>query len=168
MSRILIVDDEKNIVSALDRLLRSEAGISVEGFTSAKDALSRAEQTEFDVVVVDYRMPEMDGTQFLLKYRAIQPHSYRIILSAFSDESMLRKAINQAQIHALVRKPWDGMQLFDTIKRGAEQAEAQRALVRLHEQVAEQQATIEKLQTLLEQLAEKAPEALPKDWQSKL
>ncbi len=168
MHKVLILDDEKNIVSSLTRLLRAEGGFTVAGFTSAAEALAQAKEEEFDVVVADYRMPEMDGTRFLEKFRAIQPHSYRIILTAFSDEGMLRKAINQAQIHSLVRKPWDGLLLLETISQGAEQNAVLKEVGKLRAQVKTQAATIEGLRELLQEVASKHPQALPADWQDRL
>ena len=155
MSKILILDDEENNVSAISRLLRTEPDMQVEGYTSAAEALRRAEESAFDVVVSDYRMPEMDGTQFLEKFRQLQPNAYRIIVSAFSDVEMLRKAINQAQIHRFVQKPWDGFILVEAIRHGAEQAEMHDELQRLRKQVEEQAATISRLNERLEQFSEK-------------
>lgn len=164
MCRILILDDEENNVSAISRLLRTEPDFHVEGFTSASEALRRAEEIKFDVVVSDYRMPEMDGTQFLEKFRERHPNAYRIIVSAYSDVEMLRKAINQAQIHRLIQKPWDGFILVEAIRRGAEQTKMARELEKLHQQVAAQAESLGKLQQLLEQVAAKYPDALPQGW----
>ena len=152
MCKILILDDEENNVSAISRLLRHEPDFHVEGFTSASEALRRAEEVAFDVVVSDYRMPEMDGTQFLEKFRERQPNAYRIIVSAYSDVAMLKKAINQAQIHRLIQKPWDGFMLVEAIRRGAEQSEMAKELRQLHKQVEEQAETIRTLQQRLEQV----------------
>lgn len=155
MSSILILDDEENNVSAIRRLLRSEPSLTPEGFTSAADALRRAEEIAFDVAVVDYRMPEMDGAQFLEKFRQTQPNAFRIIVSAYSDVEMLKKAINQAQIHRLVKKPWDGFILVEAIRRGVEHAEMARELDRLRMRVAEQDETISELQKQLKHSAGK-------------
>jgi two-component system probable response regulator PhcQ len=149
--KILILDDEENNVSAISRLLRTEPDFHVEGYTSASEALRRAEEVAFDVVVSDYRMPEMDGTQFLEKFRERQPNAYRIIVSAYSDVGMLKKAINQAQIHRLIQKPWDGFMLVEAIRRGAEQSEMAKELRQLRQRVEEQAETIRTLQQRLEQ-----------------
>lgn len=168
MSTILVLDDEANNVSAITRLLHPEPDLNVEGFTSVSAALARAQETSFDVAVVDYRMPEMDGTQFLKKFREIQPNAYRIIVSAYSDVGMLRKAINQAQIHSLVQKPWDGFLLFETIQRGLEHAAIASDRQRLQELVNVQQESIGRLKSLLEDVAVKQPEALPANWRELL
>lgn len=168
MSLILVLDDEANNVSAISRLLHPEPDLNVEGFTSAAAALARAKEVSFDVAVVDYRMPEMDGTQFLKQFREIQPDAYRVIVSAYSDTGMLKKAINQAQIHSLVQKPWEGFLLYETILRGTEHAQTARDIEQLRQQVAAQQDCIEKLSELLQQTAAKYPDALPTTWQELL
>lgn len=168
MSLILVLDDEANNVTAISRLLHPEPNLDVEGFTSAAEALKRAEEVSFDVAVVDYRMPEMDGTQFLKKFREIQPDAYRIIVSAYSDVSMLKKAINQAQIHSLIQKPWEGFLLFETILRGTEHAQTARNIEQLHQQITEQQDCIGRLSELLQQISTKHPDAVPTNWKELL
>lgn len=166
MSRVLVLDDEENNVAALRRLLRAETDLEIEGFTSAAEALRRADEVAFDVVLADYRMPEMDGTQFLEQFRYRQPDAYRIIVSAHSDVEMLRKAINQAQIHRFIQKPWDGFLLVEAVMRGAERAVLTQEVARLQKQTTQQAGTIEYLIGLLAMVAEKYPDALPADWQA--
>lgn len=111
--RILLVDDEPQVIAALRReLLRKpdigHDGLEIEAFTSPLLALKRAREDDaaFDVVIADYRIPEMDGIAFLSALQTIQPGMARILLTGGADSEGAIKAINDAQIDFLILKPW--------------------------------------------------------------
>jgi CheY-like chemotaxis protein len=111
--RIMLVDDERSILNALRRMIESKGAtelapyaIKVEMFESPIAALQRAEVMSFDVVLSDYRMPEMTGVMFLSRIKALQPSAMRLILSGYADLTALIAAINDAQIHCFLSKPW--------------------------------------------------------------
>lgn len=113
MHRIMLLDDEPNILSALRRCIVSgrrtdeERPIVVECFTSAEKALQRLEEQDFDLVLSDFRMPGMDGVEFLLRAIEINPASRRLLMSAHADRAAIVAAINEARIVRFVDKPWD-------------------------------------------------------------
>lgn len=114
MYRILIVDDEPNILSALRRclaridvtLLDGEA-LKVETFTSPEVAIERCEEQDFDLVISDYRMPAMNGVEFLTHLMETQPRAPRIIISGYADREALIAAVNEANLTHFIEKPWD-------------------------------------------------------------
>lgn len=107
--RILLVDDEPAVLSALARLLHRQlpAGPEVETFTSPRAALARAWEVPFALVVSDYRMAEMDGIAFLKEFAEIQPHALRLMLSGAADFDVLVSAVNAVGLHRYLIKPWD-------------------------------------------------------------
>jgi DNA-binding NtrC family response regulator len=123
MSRILIVDDEDAILKALRRLLSltpCAAGdktykLSVDTFCVPEEALARARFTAYDLVLSDYRMPGMDGVQFLKAFRELQPDCARLILSGYADLNGLIGAINEAGISRFLSKPWNDYELVAAI-----------------------------------------------------
>jgi len=152
MARIMLVDDEENILKAIRRALNigvdegSADGHYIEIFTSATQALTRAaEGIAFDIVISDYRMPEMDGVTFFKKLRDIQPDAVRFIVSGQTDLDGLVGAINEARIHRFISKPWDDYALRMDIQQAVElqmlQSENQRLanLVRLQQGLISQQ-----------------------------
>lgn len=115
--RILLVDDEEYVCKALVRQLRGvdragDAPYRIEWFTRPHDALARCREAAFDLVVSDYRMPEMDGVAFLGAQRALQPDCARLILSGQADLPGLVRAINHAGISRFLAKPWGEAELI--------------------------------------------------------
>ena len=123
MSRIMIVDDEVGVLNALRRLLllvpctygRLTYKLEVETFTSAQAALERARGQAFDLFLSDYRMPEMDGVQFLQQVGKIQPDAVRLIISGYADLNAFADAINGADIFRFLSKPWNDYVLVSAI-----------------------------------------------------
>lgn len=142
MSRILIVDDDESILKALRRLLSHTpcvAGditfkLSIDLFTTPIDALEKARHTAYDLVLSDYRMPVMNGVQFLKAFREIQPDAARLILSGYADLNGLIGAINEAGITRFISKPWNDYELLSTLG----QALALRELTLENQRLADQ------------------------------
>ncbi len=108
--RILIVDDEPNVVSSVRRELTAPSSgknrYEVEGYTDPVLALERAQSQHFDVVISDYRMPGMDGMEFLKAFTRIQPECARMVLSGQTDMATLVKMVNETHIYRFIPKPW--------------------------------------------------------------
>lgn len=119
--RILIVDDEQSIVNAVRReLVTPPLGryhYEIEAFTNPLEALERAKTQEFEVVLSDYRMPEMDGLSFLKALAALQPDCARIVLSGQTDFDSLVRMINETHIYRFIPKPWSSYFLKSSISQ---------------------------------------------------
>lgn len=123
MYKTMIVDDEENVLKALKRLLVAvpcfHEGVTykldVETYTSPVAALEQATKTPYALVISDYRMPEMNGAEFLKQVRLMQPNTVRMILSGYSDLNGLVNAINEAQISRFIAKPWNDYELISAI-----------------------------------------------------
>ncbi|WP_424191552.1 response regulator [Ampullimonas aquatilis] len=137
MYRLLIVDDEPHILSALRRIFtrRDALGVHylVETFDNPEAALVRARQLPIDLVLSDYRMPEMDGVTFLQAFRKIQPDAMRLILSGYADLQAVLSALNEAEIYRFICKPWQDYELRTTIA----QALSYRNLILENQQLAD-------------------------------
>lgn len=115
--RLLLVDDEANILSSLRRAIHAMPSVLfggqpiIESFDEPELALERAKVCAFDLVITDYRMPNLDGVAFLQQLIKIQPQIARMILSGYADLQALVAAINRVQISRFVSKPWDDFEL---------------------------------------------------------
>jgi len=147
----MLVDDEENITRALRRSLISfKAEITekiqrnnIEIFTSPSLAIARAgEGLMFDIIISDYRMPEMNGVAFFKVIREIQPNSVRFLLSGYADLDGLIGAINEAKIHRFIAKPWDEYCLHADINQALKVRDLQMENQRLADEVRQQRGVI--------------------------
>jgi two-component system probable response regulator PhcQ len=114
MRRILLVDDEVHVLSALQRIMRpflQEYEVEIEAFSDPELALLRCAETSFDIVMSDYRMPGLTGADFLQMVKGIQPDAVRLMLSASTEFAEVSSAINRAEVFRYVAKPWQGEEL---------------------------------------------------------
>lgn len=126
MPRVLLVDDEANILSALRRALMPilPADSTIEVYTDPGAALARSREVDFDLAVADYRMPGMNGVELLQALRECRPDTVRLMLSGVSDFSVILEAVNRAQIFHYVCKPWEPAQLREVVDRALAQRSA--------------------------------------------
>lgn len=104
--KILCVDDETSILQSLERLFKDR--FQVLTTTSPIQALEiLKEHSDCAVVLSDYRMPEMNGVEFLRQIRQLYPSASRAILSGQMDLQQVSEAINQSDIHKFFLKPWE-------------------------------------------------------------
>lgn len=112
--RILIVDDEADLLRGLRRVLRSsQPQFDIEYFDNARDALNRLMEAEFDVIVTDMRMPEIDGAEFLRRSISYSPASVRFVLSGQADERTILRCLPYTHQH--IAKPCDVSSLVKRI-----------------------------------------------------
>ncbi|PCI10751.1 MAG: hypothetical protein COB71_09310 [Thiotrichales bacterium] len=104
-TRILLVNDDRTCLRMLKKILAPMQDCEVDAFTSANIALEKAIQAEYDIVISDYMMPEMDGITFLKQYMKSQPRTSRIILSSYCTKESLYGAVNEAQVLRYIEKP---------------------------------------------------------------
>ncbi len=114
-AHILCVDDERNILMAIRRTLRS-TGHTIHLAEGGKEGLKILQDEPIDLVISDMRMPEMDGAEFLKQVHQKYPTVSRILLTGFSDLDSTIKAVNEGRINSYLGKPWDDDQLRDTVK----------------------------------------------------
>jgi diguanylate cyclase (GGDEF)-like protein/PAS domain S-box-containing protein len=102
---LLLVDDEANILSTLQRSLRRE-NYRILVARSGAEALDILATSPVQVVVSDHRMPGMSGVELLTRVRDLYPSTARIILSGYADITTLTDAINHGAIWKYISKPW--------------------------------------------------------------
>jgi len=107
MTCVVLVDDDKNTLKALNRALSRRHKYTIKTFDSPDMALKWAATADFDVIISDYRMPEMDGISLLRSIKQIKPDAIRILLTGHSDRNALYGAINEAEVFRFVEKPFD-------------------------------------------------------------
>ena len=121
--RILIVDDETDFLEIMAERM-SARGIEVATAPSAQEALRQVEAGSFDAVILDLKMPEVDGLETLKAIKARQPEAQVILLSG---QASLQDGIAAMKLGALdfLEKPADMNVLMEKIRK----AQARKMLV---------------------------------------
>jgi thioredoxin reductase (NADPH) len=111
---LFAIDDDSEVLRAIDRDLRKEYGerFRVMRASSGASALEALEQIKLRnntiaLFLVDQRMPQMTGVEFLEKAIPLFPKSRRVLLTAYADTDAAIRAINSARIDYYLLKPWD-------------------------------------------------------------
>ncbi|MQY31097.1 FAD-dependent oxidoreductase [Nocardia aurantia] len=111
---ILSVDDDPGVSRAVVRDLRRRYGedyriIRAESGASALDALRemKLRGQPVAVLIADFRMPGMDGIEFLEQAMDLHPYARRVLLTAYADTSAAINAINVVDLDHYLLKPWD-------------------------------------------------------------
>jgi response regulator RpfG family c-di-GMP phosphodiesterase len=110
--QVLCVDDEPNVLKALDRVLRC-FNCRVLLANNGPEAIKLLQEENIKVLICDEAMPGMCGVEVLRHAKVISPHTARVLLTAHcSDEDVVVAAVNEGEIFRLLAKPW----LEDEIK----------------------------------------------------
>lgn len=119
MINILIADDHLIIRQGLRLILETESDFELIGEASdGNEAVSLCKKLKPDVVLMDLRMPNMDGLTAIEKLRADQPNIAVVILTTFNEDELMLRGL-QAGAHGYLLKDTDRNTLFDTIRAAA-------------------------------------------------
>ncbi len=131
--KILVVDDDKGIQFFLGEAL-SKKGYQVDSAASAEDAISKAGQTPFTLVLLDVKLPGMSGIDAIKKLHQISPLSPIIIMTAFGNRDLAIRA-TQEGAYDFLTKPVKLDELFIILKRALEKRRLKLEISRLEKSV---------------------------------
>jgi len=133
MARILIVEDDRNTLSGLVEILQEE-GYQVVGAHSAKKALRCLEKEQFDVLLTDLKMPEMNGMELYERSLAVAPELTAIVMTAYSSVKEAVDAMKKG-VYEYLTKPLDLDELFVILKKALGDQQLVRENIQLKKQV---------------------------------
>jgi DNA-binding response OmpR family regulator len=122
---ILVVDDDKSILRTFTRILQ-KSGYEIETAETGKEAVGKAENSQFDLALVDIRLPDMDGTELLAKLKKQLQHTVKIMITGFPSLETGVKALDEGADAYLVKpvKPQELLILLEEkLKNHEETAE---------------------------------------------
>jgi DNA-binding NtrC family response regulator len=131
--RILIVDDEENVLALCQTILQKR-GYEVECASTAEEALDRLESELFDVVITDLKMPGMSGLDLLSKGKALNPFMPFIMLTGFGTVHSAVEAMKEGAYDYLI-KPVDNEEFKLVVQKALELHRLQREVARLRSQL---------------------------------
>jgi CheY-like chemotaxis protein len=102
---ILVVDDELDVRNSLTELLeQSLPGVKVLAVASGRLGLEVLARERVDLVMSDYKMPGMDGIEFLVQVRRLHPGLPRVMFTAFADKALAHRAVAEAVVDEFLAK----------------------------------------------------------------
>ncbi|MEM7452873.1 MAG: response regulator [Planctomycetota bacterium] len=110
--KILIVDDDEDTLANLSDIL-SDIGYEIEGSNCAEDAIAKVEMnakrsgsSNYDLCLLDFKMPGINGAELFTKIRQIDPALKAIMITAYAGSDGIERAIS-AGTWKVLRKPVD-------------------------------------------------------------
>jgi DNA-binding NtrC family response regulator len=100
---ILVVDDNQDLLETFAVILKRR-GYEVQTACDGVTAVDKFKEHNFDVTLMDIVMPEMNGVDAFKKIREIQPDASIILMTAYSDEDLIRSAMNEG-VTLIIQKP---------------------------------------------------------------
>jgi HD-like signal output (HDOD) protein/ActR/RegA family two-component response regulator len=119
MKQILFVDDEVKVLQGLGRMLRvMRHEWEMTFLDDPRQAVDLIQEKAFDAIIVDMRMPQMDGAEVLSRARESKPGMARIVLSGHAEREAAMRSVGLA--HQFLAKPCDAETLRTTVSRACE------------------------------------------------
>lgn len=120
LEKILIIDDEANVLEALKRELGAKYQV-VTAISGMEGLQKNEKEGPFSVVITDYRMPKMNGVQFLIELNKVSPDTVKMLLTGNADMNTAIEAVNEGQVFRFLTKPCSQSLLIKSIDAGIKQ-----------------------------------------------
>ena len=111
---IMIVDDDEEILKTFKEILQLE-GYSVDIAKTGKDAIEKSKNQPYDLALLDIKLPDMEGTQLLIKMHKGSPRMMKIMITGFPSKENAIEAVNLGADAFLV-KPVKSEELLKVVK----------------------------------------------------
>ena len=114
MAKILIVDDEKDLAEMLGAILELK-GYTAKPCLDGYKAIEEVKKAHYDLIMMDIRLPEMNGVETFIKIKEIDPKVKVIMMTGFAVEELLLEAIKQGA-YGCIHKPFKPEKMFGMIE----------------------------------------------------
>ena len=101
---ILLIDDDEWIRDSLSIFFEGE-GCHLTALETAEEGMAALKGQNYDIVITDYRLPGMDGLEFLKRIQDMQPHAMKVLITAYGSGEVVSEA-NKIGIHDFIEKPF--------------------------------------------------------------
>jgi response regulator RpfG family c-di-GMP phosphodiesterase len=111
---ILCLDDDRLLLAMMKHYLCDE--YCVVCADSGDTALRLLDEMDIDMILSDFKMPEMSGLEFLARARERRPRTRRILVSGGVDPQMVENSLANGLIHKFIEKPWRSKELSEAVQ----------------------------------------------------
>ena len=102
--RILLIDDDEWIRDSLSIFFEAE-GCQLMAFETAEEGIDELKEQAYDLIIVDYKLPGLDGLEFLKRTRNAQPDAIKVLITAYRSNKVVAEA-KKLKIHGFIEKPF--------------------------------------------------------------
>jgi DNA-binding NtrC family response regulator len=102
--RLLLVDDDQWIRDSLSLYFEAE-GCHLFALETAEEGTEAVKKQDYDIIISDYRLPGMDGLEFLKRIKEAQPHAIRVLITAYGSKALVSEA-KRIGIQGFIEKPF--------------------------------------------------------------
>jgi DNA-binding NtrC family response regulator len=138
-AQVLIVDDERDMLNLLAKVLTQKGGWGVSTASSAEEALEVVRNSPPDIVLTDIKMPSMDGLTLLQHLHAFDPSLTTIVMTGYGTIEMAVQALKEGA-YDFIEKPFDNERILLSIRRAMERTRLLRENVQLQHRLCDQEA----------------------------
>jgi DNA-binding NtrC family response regulator len=111
--KTLLVDDDELIRDSL-KMAFSAKGCAMRVAETAEDGLEAIGEEKFDIIISDYRLPGMNGLDFIKQAALIQPQAARFLITAYRDDHIISKAV-RIGVNEFIEKPFSVKELVNLL-----------------------------------------------------
>jgi len=113
--KILLIDDDEWIRDSLSLFFEAE-GCNVLTFETAEEGMEAVKQQAYDIVISDYKLPGMDGLEFLRRVKEKQPNAFEILITAYANYEILKEA-KMMGVKDIIPKPFTSEDVETSLSR---------------------------------------------------
>lgn len=113
--KILLIDDDESIRDSMRMFFLGE-GISIQALETAEEGIKALEKQSYDIIITDYRLPGMDGLNFLGRVRELCPGSFKIFLTAYGSREV-QAAAARLEVDEYIEKPFTTRLIREALRR---------------------------------------------------
>jgi DNA-binding NtrC family response regulator len=113
--KILLVDDDEWIRDSLSLFFEAE-GCDLLTFETAEEGMEAVKKQAYDIVISDYKLPGMDGLEFLRRVRENQPNAFEVLITAYANCEIVKEA-NEIGVKDIIPKPFTSEDVETSLAR---------------------------------------------------
>ena len=119
--KIMLIDDDEWIRDSLGLYFEDE-GCHLLALETAEEGIEALKGQNYDIIMVDYRLPGMDGLEFLKRIQKTQPHALKVLITAYKSEEVVSGALKMG-IQDFIEKPFTTKTIEESLFRVIENHE---------------------------------------------
>ena len=113
--KILLIDDDEWIRDSLSLFFEAE-GCNLLAFETAEEGMEAVKQQVYDIVISDYKLPGMDGLEFLRRVKEKQPDAFEILITAYANREIVKEA-DEIGVKDIIPKPFTSEDVETSLSR---------------------------------------------------